>query len=430
MISTGRALFYSQTFLCAAVLAWFGGPATLAARDDDFAIRDGDTVVFLGDSITAARTYGKIIENYTLLRFPDRRVRFFNAGWGGDTAAGGRKRLDRDVFDRGATLLTVAYGTNDIGWGAYADAEHKAQYLEAIRGIVAECKKRGVRVYICSAAITAADPTKSEDRFLQKMCDEGMQISRAAGGDAIDVQREMRVIQQRVWAANEKVSDGAKKTTMHAADGVHLNELGQLAMAYAILKGLGAPSDVSSAEIDAEGPKRLHAANCTVSNVVWAGGRLEFTRLDRGLPFNYGLFYALNYRFVPVHHELNRYLLKVVNLPEGRHTLNVDGRKVSTYTARQLAAGVNVSSATADAWQPGGPWDAQANILRALTDSRHELASAGLLTRAYLGTDRLVTTLAQEAEEADLRIMQMQREIARPRPYRYVLEPAAPEARD
>jgi hypothetical protein len=38
----------------------------------DFALRDGDTVVFLGDSITAARTYGKIIEDYTLRRFPDR----------------------------------------------------------------------------------------------------------------------------------------------------------------------------------------------------------------------------------------------------------------------------------------------------------------------------------------------------------------------
>src|SRR4249920_1635971 len=76
----------------------------------EYALRDGDTVVFLGDSITAARTYGKIVENYTLLRFPDRKVRFFNAGWGGDTAARGLKRLDRDVFKRGATVLTVAYG--------------------------------------------------------------------------------------------------------------------------------------------------------------------------------------------------------------------------------------------------------------------------------------------------------------------------------
>src|SRR5688572_6279218 len=102
----------------------------------DFAIRDGDTVVFLGDSITAARTYGKIIENYTLLRFPDRKVRFINAGWGGDTAAGGLARLQRDVFDHGATLATVAYGINDIGWGGKADAEHRQKYLDGISGIV------------------------------------------------------------------------------------------------------------------------------------------------------------------------------------------------------------------------------------------------------------------------------------------------------
>jgi hypothetical protein len=58
----------------------------------DFAIRDGDTVVFLGDSITAARTYGKIIENYTLLRFPERKVHFINAGWGGDISRSGQGR--------------------------------------------------------------------------------------------------------------------------------------------------------------------------------------------------------------------------------------------------------------------------------------------------------------------------------------------------
>src|SRR5688572_11387370 len=86
-------------------------------RANDFALRDGDTVVFLGDSITAARSYGKMIENYTLLRYPERKVRFINSGWGGDTAAGGLERLERDVFAHGATVLTVAYGINDIGWG-------------------------------------------------------------------------------------------------------------------------------------------------------------------------------------------------------------------------------------------------------------------------------------------------------------------------
>src|SRR3954447_3842158 len=112
----------------------------------EYALRDGDTVVFLGDSTTAARAYGKVVENSTLLRFPARRVRFVNSGRGGDTAAGGLGRLDRDVFAHGATALIVAYGINDIGWGTKADEEHKKIYLDAIRGIVERCKERGVRV--------------------------------------------------------------------------------------------------------------------------------------------------------------------------------------------------------------------------------------------------------------------------------------------
>ena len=157
---------------------------------EDFAIRDGDTVGFLGDSITAARTYGKHI----LLRYPDRKIRFINLGIGGDTAAGGLKRLERDVFDNSVTLLTVAYGVNDIGWGLKADDEHRQLYLDSIRGIVTACKKRGVRVLICSAAITSAPPDKAENDFLQQMCDAGLAIAREEGGETIDVQRTMRDI--------------------------------------------------------------------------------------------------------------------------------------------------------------------------------------------------------------------------------------------
>ena len=42
----------------------------LAPCRADYALRDGDRVVFLGDSITAARRHDRIIENFTLLRFP------------------------------------------------------------------------------------------------------------------------------------------------------------------------------------------------------------------------------------------------------------------------------------------------------------------------------------------------------------------------
>lgn len=408
------------------LLAVAGGVATCSAvAAEGFAIRDGDTVVFLGDSITAARTYGKIVENYTLLRFPERKVRFVNAGFGGDTAAGGLKRLERDVFQQGATLLTVAYGLNDIGWGVYADDEHKQRYLDSIRDIVAECVRRGVRVYICSAAVTAEDPAKSETGYLQRMCDEALALARSGGGQTIDVQRGMREIQSRVWAVNAAVKEEKQKTTLHAADGAHLNDLGQLAMAYTILKGLGAPAEVSSATLDAAEGKLIEAAGCQISDVKRNAERLEFTRLDAGLPFNYGLFYALNFRFVPVHDQLNRYQLCIKNLPEGRYDVTADGRGVSDFTAGQLAQGVNISSSTTSGWQPGGPWNAQANSLQSLTDARHHLAAGLLLSGLYLPDSQSTAELVRQAAPANEQLEALQHTAAKPRPYRFVIEKAS-----
>lgn len=409
--------------LVAALLSTSAGEASGAT---DFALKDGATVVFLGDSITAARIYGKLIENYTLLRFPDRKVRFVNAGRGGDTAAGGLKRLETDVFAHNPTVLTVAYGVNDIGWGMRADDAHKKAYLDGVRGIVEACRKRGVRVYVCSAAVTAEDPTKAEGGFLQKMCDEGMALARSLGGQSIDVQRSMRQAQRKILAANKRQPDKAKQDKLHAPDGVHLNDLGQLAMAYAILKGLGAPADVSSVEIDAAGAKLTRADGCKVTDLEVKKERLEFTRLDGGLPFNYGLFYPLHYRYVPVPDGLNRYMLKLTGLADGKYDLSAGGKGLGVLTAAQLAAGVNLATATADPWQPGGPWAAQANVLKSLTDARHEVGMADVHARLDLPSSPAAAQLGKQAAGFDGRIVEMQRAVARPQPYRFSLRKQAP----
>ena len=98
--------------------------------------------------------------------------------------------------------------------------------------------------------------------------------------------------------------------------------------------------------------------------------RLEFDRFDDGLPINFGLFGALQFRYVPVPEELNRYMLTVKNLSEGRYDVAADDRPLGQFTARKLAEGVNLSSATADGWEPGGPWDAQAWILKDMTEAQ------------------------------------------------------------
>jgi lysophospholipase L1-like esterase len=404
--------------LLAAAALGANGPAP------DFALRDGDTVVFLGDSITAERGYGKVVENYTLLRYPGRKVRFINAGWGGDTAAGGLARLDRDVLARGATVLTVAYGINDIGWGTKADEEHRRLYLDSIREIVTRCRQHHVRVFVCSAAITAENPDTAEKGFLTRMCDEGMALSRSLGEGAIDVQRGMREIQRRVLDANAAAKDEKDKTSLHAPDTIHLNDLGQLAMGFVIIKGLGGRADVSSAVLDAAGGRVLEAAGCRILAAKGSPRGVEFDRLDEGLPLNLGPLGALQFRFIPIPEQLNRYLLTVRNLRAGRYELTVDGRAVGIYDQDQLARGVNIASATPNGWEPGGPWDVQAALLKTLTQSRHELAQMEKMAEYYCGPGAATRPAGAQAAGINADLERLQRETARPRSYHFVLRPA------
>ncbi len=397
---------------------------TLSAQAE-FAIRDGDTVVFLGDSITAARQYSKIIEDYTLLRFPKRHVRFINAGKGGETAKGSLERLDEAVFAQGATLLTVAYGVNDIGWGMRADETHKKEYLDAIGELIDRCQKHRVRVFICSAAITAENPDTAENGFLQKMCDEGMALAKAKGEGAIDVQRKMREAQRRVVAANAKEPDKSKQARMHVDDGVHLNDLGQFAMAWAILKGLGAPAEVSAVTVDAAKLSVVSSEACKVSGIHRTSDELTFTRVDESLPLNLQPLWMLHGFYIPIGDDLNRYMLTIRNLPEGKYEITAGGRALGVWSASDLGRGVNIASASADPWVPGGPWDAQAHALKVFTDMRDEIVFARQgLQQAIADSHPTAKKIDAHASDLERKLVKLQREIAQPIPVQFVVRKA------
>ena len=236
----------------------------------------------------------------------------------------------------------------------------------------------------------------------------------------------MRVIQRKVLAANA-TSKPSDTVTLHAADGIHLSDLGQLAMAFAILKGLGAPAEVSAAVVDAADPKVISATGCHVTNVRSPGGNgdVEFDRLDHGLPVNFGLFGALQFRFVPVPDELNRYLLTVTNLPKGNYDILADGRGLGTFSDGQLATGLNLSSATSNGWEPGGPWDAAASILIHITDARSQIAEAARSLDHYLPAHSERIKLHAQSNALDEQIEALQRTLLQPRSFHFVVRRAA-----
>lgn len=407
-------------------LMFLTGFLTLLSAKAEFLLKDGDTVAFLGDSITAARGYPKIVELYTLMRFPDRKVQFFNAGQGGDTASGAVERLERDVFSKGATVVTVAFGVNDIGWGMKANDESKQKYLDGIRTIVTQCQERKIRPVICSPAITAEDPDKAEKGFLQSMTDEGLALAKSLGADTIDLQRGMREIQRRVVKANASEADETKQSHLHVKDGVHLTDLGQLAMAYPFLKGLGAPELVSSAVIDAAAMAVTGTEGCQISGLEKKDGGLAFARLDEGLPLNLGVLSGLNYRFIPVPEGLNRYLLKVTGLSEGKYDITAEGRKISTESADSLERGVNMASMTSNGWEPGGLWNVQSDVVKECVDARDRLSAGGAIRAKFMGPHPQAKPLADEAKKLDRLLTEHMRHLAAPVPYHIEIRPARP----
>src|SRR5947207_1681349 len=132
--------------------------AALQARAETFALKDGDRVVFYGDSITEQRLYTTYVEHYVLTHYPDRRVTFINTGWGGDKVSGndckpcagvgGLARIKRDVIDHRPSVVTLLFGMNDGQYRDFDPAILKV-YEDGLTAIIRELKsKTAARAYV------------------------------------------------------------------------------------------------------------------------------------------------------------------------------------------------------------------------------------------------------------------------------------------
>lgn len=92
--------------------------------DSSFLIQDGQTVVFIGDSITdcgrrdecapLGNGYVKMTVDLITARYPQRRIKFFNKGIGGDVSPGLRDRWTDDVLPYEPDWVSVLVGINDL----------------------------------------------------------------------------------------------------------------------------------------------------------------------------------------------------------------------------------------------------------------------------------------------------------------------------
>ena len=323
-------------------ICWLACMASLlgTARAEDFFFKDGDVIAVMGDSITEQHLYSNYLEMWIVSRFPTLKLEFHNVGIGGNRSPGGNARFTRDVLSFKATAMTVDFGMNDGNYTAFNPQTFKT-YMDGLKGIAKQAKAAGIRV----AWVTPSPVEKGElgpalrgyNETLEKYS-AGVKEVAAAGGAAFADQFHPFL------AVIQKARSASPANRIGGGDVVHPGPPGQAIMACAILKGLGFPPLVSTAEIDATAGKVAGADHCTIDELTVNAGGVKFQRLDQALPFFPADAKSI-LKWTPILEDLNQYGLKVSGLAAGQYDILLDGTKVARHSDAELAAGVNLAAA-------------------------------------------------------------------------------------
>ncbi|MBR3921664.1 MAG: SGNH/GDSL hydrolase family protein [Kiritimatiellae bacterium] len=351
----------SRQLLCTAALLFL---SMLAGKSGAEPFRDGDTVVFFGDSITHGGMYYKYIADFYRTRYPERKIRFVNSGIGGDSAAGAMKRIPEDVAEYDPTWVVFHFGMNDVDRGAYSDKsasgllrrraaayDNYCRNLDAVVRKVAEAAPRAKFIYLTptiyddTAIPTNMPPSATGWATVnQRGCSvalsmmAGHVLEKAArdGALGIDLYTPLQnyLMKRR---ANEP------HFMLTSWDRVHPEGLGHSIMAWTFLRAQGVDPVVSDVAIDAKALSVSRNTNAEVSDVAAIDGGIAFSVLEKALPC------PVDAAATPVVGEfgfaesLNREMLSVAGLAPGRYELSVDGCAVGEWAADELAGGVNLS---------------------------------------------------------------------------------------
>jgi len=342
-------LFLAWVALVSAVC---GSEKTQAQR---FALKDGDTVVFYGDSITAQRLYTKYVEEFLLTRYPTLHVHFVNAGVPGDSVNGGyagtmAERVQRDVAPFHPAMITVMLGMNDGGWG-YGTPETEANFQTGYRAVVDELHKAAP-----DAAITLICPTPYDEithgtefpgysRMINKFAEDvsaiGAQLQ-ASGEKYILVADLNHPLTEALEHAKQQFPELAP---LVVPDRIHPSETGHWIMAAALMSAWHLNPIVSSVALNSASATVSDKNRTTVTNLEASAGGLKWTQLDDALPLPLDFNNAMVPMLLKISGvaQLDQAILRIDSLQPGKYEILIDDKVIATVSRDELQHGVNLA---------------------------------------------------------------------------------------
>ena len=219
-----------KTMLTAAGCLLLAG--SLAAQ---VAVKSGDRIAFLGDSITAqgnSSQAGYVNLVMTGLKVNGIAAVKIPAGISGHKSNQMLARLKRDVLDKQPQIMTLSCGVNDVGHGKRG--VELPDFKKNITAIIEQAQAAGIRVCILTATMNREDPKHPFNIKLAGYNDFLRSLAKEKKSLLADLNSDMQKI-----VADFRKSSPKYKGNVLTVDGLHMNPCGNVMMAKGVLRALG-----------------------------------------------------------------------------------------------------------------------------------------------------------------------------------------------
>jgi lysophospholipase L1-like esterase len=229
---------YQRLALFAATAVLFISP--FGARAEAPALKQGERIVFLGDSITqggvSPKGYVTVIKNTLAEKHPDLGIEIIGAGISGNKVPNLQARVDKDVVAKKPTIVVIYIGINDVWHGEKDPARGTTpdKFATGLEEVIGKCTAAGARVVLCTPTVIGEKNDGSNG--LDAKLDEYADISRATAKKLnLQLCDLRKAFVDHLKANNPENKEKGILTT----DRVHLNEAGNRLVAETILPYLG-----------------------------------------------------------------------------------------------------------------------------------------------------------------------------------------------
>ena len=313
-----------------AINAWLVEPPVRAPAP--FAA--GERVTFFGDSITTHNYFTYHLEFLETLRHPENPMLTISRGHAGDTAKGGFSRWDWDAAPVPSDRVVMMFGMNDVCRDAWKDElpdeQAAARREQALRTYEEYARKLADKILASGRRLTLVTPSpfdqysRAEPPANLPFCNDPGLASCARIVRALAREKDLDVIDY--FTPLTAFLQEHPEFGLLAKDRVHPDCKGGLLMAAIALEQMGVLPFTDETAFDAKGQPTA-----------------AFDYSPRHLPYPRTSDYLAVNAAHPLDGRLTREIVRIANLPDGTYELAGEGRPFGSFTAAELAAGVDLA---------------------------------------------------------------------------------------